>query len=72
MERIGVLVHGFCGALAGFAGYLFLLVAACQAEWIPKSIASEYLFLIVLPIIFAIIGFWLAVRKDWWIMKRRW
>lgn len=72
MERICVLVNGIAGAVVGFCTFMVGLIICMQLELYPKTIAGLYLVFIGIPIVCSSIGFYLAVRKDWWIMKRRW
>ena len=73
MERISVLVNGIAGAIVGFCSYMMLGIILIQfGKLEPVSMFQFVIGFIVTPIVFSSVGFYLAVRKDWWIMKRRW
>ena len=73
MERISVLVNGIAGSIVGFCSYMMLGIILIEfGNLEPVSMFQFIIGFIVTPIVFSSVGFYLAVRKDWWIMKRRW
>lgn len=72
MERVIVLCNGLAGAVVGFCVFVCLGILSIQFDFAPESVFQFYLCFIGIPILFCSIGFYLAVRKDWWVMKRRW
>lgn len=72
MERLIVLVNGIAGSICGLFVGLMITVFCIVLNIEPQTRITVLLVLFGPEILGLIIGFWLAVRNDWWRMKKEW
>lgn len=73
LERLIVLINGLavfvCGVCFGLMIVIFLIIGI---HYEAQTLIGSYFEFFGPQILGGILGFWLAVRGDWWRMKREW
>lgn len=73
MERLIVLVNGLAGFVCGVClGIMIFLLLLVGFHYEAQTIIGMYFEFFGPQVILGILGFWFAVRGDWWRMKREW